>query len=151
MIFHLFIRCITVETGRVTAFEAGSVIGESGSKCRSHRINPEIGINRPSSRSIANRRDQAIAFVEKSESVYPKLKDAGGFELLRANVWKYRAAGGHGQTLVFAKIWFVDGYYSVNECDVVCFSKYRLNFEKKGRKSISVVGGFNCSRNLYRM
>ena len=47
------------------------------------------------------------------------------------SVWKYRATGGHGQNLLFAKIWFVDGYYSLHKCDVVCFSKYRLNFEKK--------------------
>ena len=51
--------------------------------------------------------------------------------VLRANVWKYQATDGHGQNLVFAKIWFVDGFYRLNKCDVVCFSKYRLNFEKK--------------------
>ena len=55
---------------------------------------------------------------------------------LRANVWKYQATDGHGQNLVFAKIWFVDGFYRLNKCDVVCFSKYRLNFEKKSRKSV---------------
>ena len=33
---------------------------------------------------VFNLRDQAIAFVEKLESIYPKLKDAGGFELLRS-------------------------------------------------------------------
>ena len=32
---------------------------------------------------VFNRRDQAITFVEKLESIYPKLKDGGGFELLR--------------------------------------------------------------------
>ena len=53
------------------------------------------------------------------------------FLRLRANVWKYQATDGHGQNLVFAKIWFVDGFYRLNKCDVVCFSKYRLNFEKK--------------------
>ena len=31
---------------------------------------------------VFNRKDGALAFVEKIESVYPKLKDAGGFELL---------------------------------------------------------------------
>ena len=33
---------------------------------------------------VFNLRDQAIAFVEKLESIYPKLKDASGFELLRS-------------------------------------------------------------------
>ena len=32
-----------------------------------------------------NRTDQAITFVEKLESIYPKLKDGGGFELLGAD------------------------------------------------------------------
>ena len=54
-----------------------------------------------------------------------------GVDPLRANVWKYRATGGHSQNLFFAKIWFVDGYHCLNKCDIVCFLKYRLNFEKK--------------------
>lgn len=33
---------------------------------------------------VFNRRDQAITFVVKLESIYPKLKDGGGFELLRS-------------------------------------------------------------------
>ena len=33
---------------------------------------------------VSNRTDQAITFVEKLESIYPKLKDGGGFELLRS-------------------------------------------------------------------
>ena len=33
---------------------------------------------------VLNRRDQAIAFVEKLESIYPKLKEGSGFELLRS-------------------------------------------------------------------
>ena len=50
---------------------------------------------------------------------------------LRANVCKYQATGCHSQNLFFAKIWFVDGYHCLNKCDIVCFLKYRLNFEKK--------------------
>jgi len=33
---------------------------------------------------VFHRKDQPLAFAEKVESVYPKLKDAGGFELLRS-------------------------------------------------------------------
>ena len=35
---------------------------------------------------VFHRKDQALAFVEKLESVYPKLKEAGGFEILRSQV-----------------------------------------------------------------
>ena len=31
-----------------------------------------------------NCRDQAITFIEKLESIYPKLKEGSGFELLRS-------------------------------------------------------------------
>ena len=34
---------------------------------------------------VFNHRDQAITFIEELESVYPKLKDGGGFELLRTS------------------------------------------------------------------
>ena len=76
--------------------------------------------------------DTVVNVFEKEERDKQLVKSA----FLRANVWKYQATGGHGQNLVFANIWLVDGYYHLNKCDVVCFSKYRLNFEKKGRKSI---------------
>ena len=43
---------------------------------------PEAGLGRKS--VVFHRKDQALAFVEKLESVYPKLNEAGGFEILRS-------------------------------------------------------------------